>query len=92
MAMNREFVQKYGTSGSAINRAIREEIPGMDGIMDALERLSVVRQHATGERYKLLVRIEDAYVRARDAAKQLIRLKYAADDEQQERGASWDNV
>lgn len=80
--MNQEFKDKYGTTPrTAINRAIRAEVPGMDGIMDALEGLSVARQHARGERRRLLQTIEDAYVTARDAAKALIAMKYKDDNE-----------
>jgi hypothetical protein len=94
MGMNAEFRRKYGTSGNAIKRAVRAEIPGMNAVLDALERLSVVRQRATGERRRLLQKIEDGYVHARDAARALIRLKYWEDngDDDNGDGASWDDV
>ena len=88
MAFNEAFKRKYGTSGGAINRAIREEIPGMNAVLDALEQLSMARQYAHGELRRLLQKIEDGYVRARAAAKSLIHLQY--DVRRGEQSYDWD--
>lgn len=90
MGMNDAFKRKYGTSGGALNRAIRAEIPGMDAVLDALEQLSMARQYAHGRRKRLLQKIEDGYVRAREAAKTLIRLQYS--DDRQDKSFDWDDV
>ena len=78
MPMSNEFMEMYGNPGrSGLNKAVRAEVPGMDGVLDALEGLLNAAETEHGTRTgKLLKELYNCLMDARETAVELIKNKY----------------
>lgn len=77
MAFSIEFEELYGRSRNSINKAVRAEIPGGNGVLDALEGLSDAMQYERGTKTgEILKELYNCLMDTRDTMRELIIEKY----------------